>query len=294
MMSSLQSNAATQQQTSYMAYNPDTGRFDLRQSISFQFPDADIFGPGPYPLFIWTPGAFESYKDPLSNTFVAGMAARGFVAASVEYGNTSANQTCRGYLDRAQGVFEAARGNSAVAVLCTIHGVDCGKGIVASGVSEGGILSILAKNYAGAVRAAFVMSVSDTNQVPVGIDIDLSSCLDKGSTAIPADRLVIVNGEDDPIFGGQAPLERVSGYTCPAGSNQCWNPAGNGAGWYIVRNTQTSDGDAGHCYYLARGCTFSPPEVNWRPPSTYNWSLAANLDWLATLGTSRVFSPAGQ
>jgi hypothetical protein len=32
-------------------------------------------------------------------------------------------------------------------------------------------------------------------------------------------------------------------------------------------------------------------DVNWRPAASYDWSLNTNLDWLATFGTYRNFSP---
>jgi len=284
----------TMSATSYMSYNPDTELNDLRQSIIYQFPDSRKFGPGPYPLFIWTAGTLESHKDALAITFVNQMAARGFVAASVQYSNVSAlDQTCSGYNKRTQGVFDSLRPTSAIGVLCSMRGVKCSKGVVTSGVSQGGILAILAANYAP-VRAVFAMSVSDRNRVTFGFDVDLGSCLDKGVTAIPSNRLMIVNGEDDLFFGGQEPLQNVSGYVCPEGSHQCWSPEGNGAGWYIVQNWQTTDGDADHCYMLTTGCGYSTPEANWIHPSTFNWSFKPNLDWLATLGTFRVFSPTGQ
>jgi hypothetical protein len=38
-----------------------------------------------------------------------------------------------------------------------------------------------------------------------------AACVDKSVTAIPANRLMIVNGVSDTIFGGQQPMENVSG-----------------------------------------------------------------------------------
>jgi hypothetical protein len=279
--------------TTYQGYNPQTDKNDLSQQIIYQVPDSSKFGYGPFPLFIWTAGTFESYKDPLAQAFMAQMAARGFVAASVQYNNFSPIQNCAAYLKRAQGVYEAARATSAVGVLCSTSGVNCGAGIALSGVSQGAAVAVIGKNYAPNVQAVFAMSVSDTN-VGASIPIDLSSCLHKSNTAIAADRLTIVNGEDDEFFRGQTPLENVSGYYCPAGSYQCWSPTGSGAGWYIVRNSQASDGKADHCYMLTKGCGFSMAEANWTIPSTYNWAMRPNIDWLASMGTRRTFSATGQ
>ena len=141
--------------TSYMGYNPQTGRNDLPQSIIYQFPDADTFGYGPFPLFIWSPGTLQPYQDPMAMAFVTMMANRGFVGASVQYNNVAVmQQTCSGYQKRALGVFEASRATSAVSTLCSISGVSCGKGIVNAGVSQGAALAILAKNYAPNVAAS--------------------------------------------------------------------------------------------------------------------------------------------
>jgi hypothetical protein len=136
------------------------------------------------------------------------------------------------------------------------------------------------------------MSVSSYNQA--GIGVDLSSCLGNQFTAIAPNRLTIVNGQSDSFFAGQDPLQKVSGFSCPAGSFQCWSPDGSGAGWYIVQDVQASDGKADHCYMLKDGCGFSSVEPYWAYPYTYNWSLRPNLDWLATFGKRRVFSPTGQ
>src|ERR1044071_2147166 len=88
--------------TSYLSYNPDTDQNDLVQPIAYQFPDQRRWGSGPFPLFVWTPGTFGSYKDGLSATFVAQMLNRGFAVASVQYANTTVlDQNCNGYTKRA-------------------------------------------------------------------------------------------------------------------------------------------------------------------------------------------------
>ena len=165
-------------------------------------------------------------------------------------------------------------------------------GIVTAGISEGGALSVLAKNYAPAVMASFAMSISDYNKTGA---VNLAPCLDDQNTAIPPNRLTVVNGASDVLFGGQEPLMNLSGLTCPNGTFQCWSPDMSGAGWYIVKDSQVVDGNADHCYELVGGCSgvggFDP---HWYFESRFNWSLRPNLDWLATFGTMRVFSPSGQ
>jgi len=278
-------------QTTYLSYNPKTGQNDLQQNIAYQFPDPKKFGYGPYPLFVWTVATYEWNRDALSVTFMSQMAMRGFVGASVQYSNVNAVQLCPDYISRAKSIFDSTRSTSAVGVLCSLSGVNCGKGIVTAGMSQGAALSILAKNYAPSVMASFAMSISDLNHQ--GVDVDLSSCLDNQYTAIQSNRLMIVNGQNDSVFGGQSPLMRVSGFSCPDGSIQCWSPDGSGAGWYLIQNFEVVDGNADHCYEMTGDCSLSVFDTNWYLPSSYNWSLKPNLDWLASLGTRRTFSPSG-
>ena len=283
------------QSTTYQAFNPATMAFDLTKPIQYQLPDPDKFGSGPYPVFIWTPGTLELYNDALSNLFISQMASRGFLAATVSYDygtDSSGVKDCRDYTERAQGVFDVSRSTSAAAVLCALSNADCGKGIVTSGVSQGGFLSVLARNYAPNVKATYALSMSDYNK---NTGVSSSSCVDKQYTAIPANRLTIVNGASDPLFAGPQSLENVSGYTCPDGATQCWSPDNSGAGWYIVQDSQVKSALAGHCYFLMNGCgVIEQGDPDWMPPSSFNWSLATNLNWLATFGTQRVFSPTGQ
>jgi hypothetical protein len=211
--------------------------------------------------------------------------------ASVQYHNWNTIQTCNDYIVRAQSVYESTRVTSAARVLCSLNGVSCSNGIVTAGISQGGALSILARNYNLNVKASFGMSISDTNSTGVGADP--SSCLDDQFTAIPSNRLMIVNGASDTTFGGQTPIMNTTGLYCADGAFQCWHPDGNGAGWYRVQNSQVVDRNADHCYEINGDCSLSVFDANWYLPSTFNWSLKPNLDWLATFGTSRIFSPLG-
>jgi len=276
----------------YMGYNEQTGMNDLAQTIIYQLPDSRRFGPGPYPVFMWTPGTYQSFQDVMAYTLITQMAARGFLAASVQYSNYNTIQSCPDYVARAESIYNTSRLTSAAGAICSLTGADCNKGIVTAGISQGGMISVLAKNYAPSVRASFAMSISDYNKSGIGVKLD---CVDKPFTAIPANRLMIVNGQNDPYFGGQTPLENVSGFACPSGSTQCWSPDGSGAGWYIIQNSQVVDGNAEHCYQLSGDCSSGKVwDKNWYLPSTFNWSLKPNLDWLSSFGTRRVFSATGQ
>ncbi|PWU05272.1 MAG: hypothetical protein C5B51_15090 [Terriglobia bacterium] len=274
-----------------MSYDPTKLTYTLSQPLLYQSPDPTVYGPGPYPVFVWVPGTYEAFMDPLSLLFVTQMAQRGFLSVSVQYSNTETVQRCSDYTPRAQGVFDASRATSAISTICSMSAANCRKGVVTSGVSQGGVLAILARNYAPSVSAVYALSSGDYNNA--GIPIDLTACLAKQNTAIPASRLTIVNGQSDPSFGTQSATQGTSGYSCSAGSTQCWSPTGNGAGWYLIPDALVTDGVADHCYFDVGGCNdqFDP---NWAPPATNNWSLKPNLDWLASLGTKRVFSRTGQ
>ncbi len=274
----------------YLSYNPVTGKSDLPQPLLYELPDPARFGAGPYPVFVWVPGTLEIYLDPLSLVLVDQMAQRGFLAVSVQYSNSQLlAQTCPDYTERAQSIFDSNVSTSAVSKVCSLSQAGCGKGIVTSGISQGGILAALAGNYAPQVQAVYALSAGSYN----GLGIGELACMEKANTAIPASRLTIVNGAQDPVFGSQASAQGASGISCAAGSTQCWSADGSGAGWYLVQSSEKQSGTAGHCYIDIGGCNdhFDP---NWLPPSVSNWSLAPNLDWLATFGTQRVFSQSGQ
>ena len=261
------------QTTTYRGYNWTTGAYDLPQSIVYRVPA----GPGPFPVFIWVPGTFQLHFDVMSLVIVNEMANRGFLAASVQYDNFSPIQFCPVYEQRARSVFDATRADSAIGVMCGLPGADCSKGIATAGISQGGVLAVLAKNYAPRVTATWAMSVSAHNKL-FGLDLP---CLDKANTAISAERLRIVNGESDPVFGGQVAVERAAGFTCAPGSFECSSPIGNGAGWYIVRDAEVDDRVAGHCYQMIGDCTGFFFDSTWFFSTTAPWGLRANLDWLS-------------
>jgi hypothetical protein len=278
--------------TTYQAYNPADGQMDLTQNITYVLPNPTQFGPGPYPVFIWVPGTDEPYNDRNAKEFTQQMALRGFLSASVQYSNTEAVQDCNAYQPRAQGIFDSTRSDSAVGVLCNLCDVDCTLGITVSGVSQGAELAVLSANYSPQVQAVYALSGGDHFE---DVNIPLP-CMDKANTMIPGNRLTIIDGQSDPFFGGQSNVQNVSGFVCPDGSFQCWSPDDSGAGWYIVQDWQNTTGVAGHCYFTDSSsvdvCS-GGYDVNWRPPATYDWSLDTNLDWLASLGTYRNFSPTG-
>src|SRR2546423_11530357 len=72
----------------YLGYDPRTNQNTLEQNILYLLPDPKKFGNGPFPLAVWLPGTFASYRDPFSTTMMRQMALRGFASASVQYNNS--------------------------------------------------------------------------------------------------------------------------------------------------------------------------------------------------------------
>src|SRR5215471_15634701 len=143
------------QTTSYMGFNPFTNEMDLSLPIVYKFPNPALYGDGPFPLFIWVPGTFETYTDIQALTFVAEMSARGFVGASIQYNDVYPIENCTNYKRRARAIFDSSRSTSAISVLCHISGVNCERGAVVAGISQGAALSILASNYSPIVKAVY-------------------------------------------------------------------------------------------------------------------------------------------
>ena len=272
------------QKTTYMSYDSQTGQYDLPMNIWYALPNPTAFGPGPYPVFMWTPATFEPFNDSMSLVFATEMSLRGFIGATVQYGNLEPVESCQVYQTRTQAVYDATRATSAVSVLCNLPQASCTTGITTAGTSEGGAMAIMAKNFAPNVKATFAMSISDYEQ---DTGLTMALCLAKPMTAIPANRLMIVDGANDQVFGVGAWLQATSGVYCLAGAQYCFSSDGSGAGWYIVQPWETVGGNPDHCYYLKGGCGNTSYEPNWVVPSQYQWSLAPNLDWLASFGTYR-------
>lgn len=289
-----QSQTGTQMgSATYLSYNPFTRASNLSQLLLYELPDPSIWGAGPYPVFMWVPGTLELYNDQLSLLMIDQMAQRGFLSVSVQYNNLLLlAQSCPDYTARALSIFDATTATSGVSTVCAMSSANCSQGLVTSGVSQGGNIAILSANYAPQVQAVFAMSAGD--YLGVGSGVDFSACLAKANTTIPSNRLTIVNGANDTLFGSLLSTTGASGVSCDPGTAECWSPDASGAGWILVPGSLKTSGSADHCYMAADGCTSKLFDPNWLPPATYNWSLAPNLDWLASLGTARVLSSTGQ
>ncbi len=254
------------------------------------------FAPKPssakYPLFIWTVGTLAKYDGKDVRLILREMASRGLVAVSPSYDNGLV-LSCAAQLEKTMCLYKDQPG-SLVAKMCARPDVDCNKGILSGGHSQGAIISITAKNYEPRVQAVlgmgatcdYLLDLNDGMCNPNGALMN-TDCVHHSKTQLPKDRLRIVNGEADE-YGSQLEIERLSGKNCASGQADCLSA--NGSGWYRVPNSDVQDGKADHCFMVnSTDGAFCPDidakhpfDVGWLPPAAKPWSLRTNLDWLTS------------
>jgi hypothetical protein len=235
---------------------------------------------GTFPVFIYLTGTDMPFNGADAQPFVQDMAARGFVAATVQY-DSSSYPTCGLMTKKASCLFNGSSANSAVSKLCARAKADCSKGVVVSGFSQGANLAALSKNYDARVRAAYLIGHGNR----AGGFIDVSSCADDSRTTLLPSQMRSINGENDEFFGSNAngvrtQLQRVVGVSC-AGSYNCLQA--DGSGWQMVRTTDVADRTANHCYFYQNGnraCTSHNGYDNGWRTGTASWQLGPSLDWL--------------
>ncbi|NMO21861.1 hypothetical protein HPC49_34545 [Pyxidicoccus fallax] len=235
---------------------------------------------GRYPVFVYTVGTTENYDHSSAMAAVQEMAARGYVAATVEYDNGTFG-SCSTLQSRAKCIYDSGRSTSAISRLCSRAKADCSKGIVVSGFSQGSIMAILAKNHDSRVQAAYGLGAGVEYSI-----YNLNSCVANGNRTLPSNRLRIINGEQDVFVGPtessvRAQNTETTGYSCPLATS-CLQS--NGSGWYIIKDSQVSDGNADHCYMRNGSCIGLTLDNTWRS-GTAPWSLRTNLNWLTQFTT---------
>lgn len=239
---------------------------------------------GTFPVFVYMVGTNETYNNASATEAVKRMAAKGYVAATVQYGNSSFG-SCSAIGSKAACVFDPASAASAVAKLCARGKADCNKGIVVGGFSQGAVMAILAKNHDGRVRAAYGMGAGVQYS-----SYDLRACVANGQRSLPSANLRAVNGEADGFMGStassvRAQLQELTGMSCGTTAYGCL--ASNQSGWIMVKHAQVSDGAADHCYMRrSGGCLGSQSSLDagWQS-GVQDWQLESNLNWLATFTT---------
>jgi len=235
---------------------------------------------GKYPVFIYTVGTTEPYEHSSALAAVEEMAARGYVAATVEYDNGTFG-SCSSMTARSKCIYDGSRATSAVGTLCARAKADCSKGIVVAGFSQGSIMAILAKNHDSRVQAAYGLGAGVQYSI-----YNLRSCVANGNRALPSNRLRIINGEQDIFVGPNESSVRsqnteTTGLSCPLATS-CFQS--NNSGWYIIKDIQLGDLNADHCYMRSGGCVGLLLDSTWRT-GTAPWSLRTNLSWLTQFTT---------
>jgi dienelactone hydrolase len=234
--------------------------------------------PGKHPVFVYLVGTFENYTNASAMEAVKRMAAKGYVAATVEYGN-SAFGNCNVIGSKSKCVFDPNSAVSAISQICSRKSADCRNGMVVGGFSQGAIMSILAKNYNARVQAAYGLGAGVQYATT-----DLRQCIADGNHALPSDRLRIVNGETDEFMGAtpvtvRSQMEEVTGLKCGPTAYNC--QGANNSGWIMVQQIQMEIGLADHCYMRIGGCGSSAESLHpgWQSGSS-DWQLESNLRWL--------------
>jgi hypothetical protein len=235
---------------------------------------------GTFPVFVYVIGTSETFTNASATAAVAGMASRGFVAATVAY-NSGTFSGCSTIAGKAHCIFDAGSSTSAISRLCSRAKADCSKGVVVAGFSQGAVIATLAKNFDARVEAAW--GIGDGVRYSI---FNLTSCMGNGNRALPSSRLRAVDGEKDQFIGPNAANVRsqfltLTGLACGTSFN-CLQS--NGSGWYIVQNAQVGDGSADHCHMRRTGdCLGSQNSLDqgWQTGND-PWELNANLDWLTT------------
>ena len=242
---------------------------------------------GKYPVYVHIGGTGENYNGAWAQAALDAAVARGFVAATVEYDNASFG-TCNTISGRAKGIFNAASTASAIAKICARGKADCSKGVVTGGLSQGSIISVLAKNYDGRVRASMGQGTGSTYTVAY----NLESCMADGKHAQSGDRIRIINGERDMFVGGteaaaRSQAELVTGLKC-TGRQSCFRT--NGSGWYVVKDYEVADLQADHCFMGNLGaigiqCSGVLAVDPYYRFGSNQWGIIATMNWLKTFVT---------
>ncbi|MBN2495363.1 MAG: hypothetical protein JXR96_12280 [Deltaproteobacteria bacterium] len=239
---------------------------------------------GPHPVVIYVPGTVQPHDHAFILQVLERLARRGHAAFSIGYDNFWPGQDCARYRARARCIFDAELETSALSTVCRLPGCDCERGVAVLGHSQGGMLAILAADYAPGVRWVHAMGVT-ANPPPTVSDLD---CVLPGTRKLPAGRLLAACGECDALFdggrlnscAGRSPgvsrgLRKLTGIACGS-ERACVGRIGRGPrmGWIKVPGSRLRDKEADHCYMFHQGC-LGPPDQDWMSDPSLPWGLPA-------------------
>ena len=238
---------------------------------------------GTYPLYIWLAGTSMSSWGTDAQIYTNYVASNNIVGASVYYQNNVYPSTCNQFRSKASSIFTTSSATSAISVLCSRPKVDCTKGIIVSGFSQGAQLASLSANYVTtpySITGVYEMGGGD--RVSGGFNFE--SCLAFNTLSLTTDKIRSCVGEFDEVFGVNRNGVRTQQIAI-TGQNNCGAFAtdciqSDGSGWYIVVNAEAGR-TASHCYAYSGTCgpAFTSTYYNGCQLSC-EWSLEANLQWL--------------
>jgi hypothetical protein len=232
-----------------------------------------------YPVFVYLPGTGEPYDGPVGATFADVMAARGFVAAAVQYEDWEFY--AQGIEGNAACIFGSGA-ESAVSQLCARPKADCSKGVVVSGFSQGAVIAAQARDFAHQVRAAYLLGFNEERVSAWEGTARWTRAVvpPEGTRALPDDRIRIVDGIADAPADRRDELNDQTGRSCAATVFDCLGA--DGSGWYVVQDGEVADGLAEHCYFEGPYfCPRQPPfDPTWLNSTTAPWALMPSLAWL--------------
>lgn len=248
-----------------------------------------------YPLFLYFSGTSFDVNDNGSNyTTIAGqavasaMAARGFVAVSVEYDNRFTSlfdnsYSPTGFQNKLACMFGSSNSANLTAALCARSNVNCAAGIATWGHSQGAMIALTSSNYEKRVNAAFAMGYIPFSGMPAPI--------------LPYNRIRLITAENDTGNNNTSTMSSVVGVSsqdCPGQTDQCLRA--DGSGWVLVRQAQLSQNQADHCWFDKTSCSanYESLEPNWTPGNAYVFSLSANANWLAGVGVQARACPSAR
>eukprot|EP01084_Bolivina_argentea_P178324 308255_1 len=246
---------------------------------------------GGYPLYFFVTGTGESEAAWLApgKTYTSHMASQGFIAVSIWYNNGVFPLTCSALLTKAASMFDPENTQSALFVLCSEQGldIDCNKGVVLNGISQGGhLVSVSAVSAGDLIKAVVIMSAGNNSGLPGGWQ-----CLNYENLNLSQTRIRSVVGVQDTIIcnGGDVEycrnqLTSVTGYECP---NQMECMQDDGSGWYMVQNYETESDMAGHCYpFRDNDCFDSNFDAKYFPGCDNgvecDWTFMSTFGWLVS------------
>jgi hypothetical protein len=266
---------------SYQGAGTNSNNCNTTDSISGVEPT----GAGPFPVFIYMVGTTETFTNASAMAAINGMAAKGYVSATIQY-NSASFGDCAQIQAKSECVFNPSSSSSAVSAICGLSKSDCSMGILVGGFSQGAVMGTQSQNFNSNVKAVWGMG----DGVMYTTAFNLSSCQANGNRTLPSSLLRAVNGQADEFTGDteakqQTNMQSLTGIDCSSGSTSCLQS--NGSGWIIVQNGQTEADDADHCYMRDGGCDASQNSLDtgWESGSS-NWELAANLSWLTGFAPS--------